>query len=89
MVRSLAINNAQIRPDVSNLMFILHIHSQARSYKEMCKDDQPFHCRQPLFFRIVWPISHVDVPAPKSCPITSVPVHLFDIPSGIFSLSPF
>ncbi|GIY63674.1 hypothetical protein CDAR_480381 [Caerostris darwini] len=60
MVRTLAINNVQIPPDVSNPMFILHIHSQARRPKEMYIDDQPFFSRQPLFSRIVRPISHVD-----------------------------
>ncbi|GIY91274.1 hypothetical protein CEXT_500931 [Caerostris extrusa] len=40
----------------------------------------------PWFVR---PISHVDDPAPKSCPISSLPVHLLDILSGLFSLSLF
>ncbi|GIY63675.1 hypothetical protein CDAR_480391 [Caerostris darwini] len=88
-VRSLAINNVRIRPNVSNLMFILHIHSQARSSNEMFIYDQPFLCRQPLFSQIVRPISHVDDPAPKSCPISPVPVHLLDIRFSIFSLSLF
>ncbi|GIY91273.1 hypothetical protein CEXT_500921 [Caerostris extrusa] len=75
---------SKIRPDVTNLMFILHIHSKARRPKEMYLDDQSFLCRLPLFSRIVRPISHVDDPAPKSCPIPPVPVHLLDITSGIF-----